>query len=229
MTYLISDVHGEYALLRKLLDKIRFSPQDGLIVLGDMIDKGNDSIRTLRFLRALPNATCIVGNHEYDFLKLYWRLLREEAGDFDAILSGLQDYFPQESASIAWEDMDWLDGLPYFIEEENWIGVHAGVPLGKDGTILPLSDASREQLVYDREFCKTRRIADDQKCVFYGHTPVQYLTGQARIAAYLKPGRREIRLDHLQKVHLDTGVYLSGVLGVFCLQTCEATMIKRKG
>ncbi len=39
-TYVISDIHGEYELFIKLLEKIRFTSADTLYVLGDVIDRG---------------------------------------------------------------------------------------------------------------------------------------------------------------------------------------------
>lgn len=43
MDYCISDIHGYYGLFCRLLDKIRFGDKDKLYVLGDIIDKGQDS------------------------------------------------------------------------------------------------------------------------------------------------------------------------------------------
>ena len=71
MTYFVSDIHGEYDLFLKLLDKIGFSDSDVLYVLGDMIDKGEKSVKTVDFIRREPNIKAILGNHEYDFLKYY--------------------------------------------------------------------------------------------------------------------------------------------------------------
>ena len=67
MNYFISDIHGEYDLFARLLEKIKLSGSDNLFVLGDMIDKGNDSIKVLKELYSMKNAFCILGNHEYDF------------------------------------------------------------------------------------------------------------------------------------------------------------------
>lgn len=44
MTYFVSDIHGEYDLFLKLLDKLRFSDSDTMYVLGDIIDKGSSCI-----------------------------------------------------------------------------------------------------------------------------------------------------------------------------------------
>ena len=152
MTYFISDVHGECELFLGLLDKIKFGGGDKLIVLGDMIDKGDESIRVLKEVYALDNAQCVLGNHEYEFLKFYRAQMRDAVEDFDLILSRLQQYFPNEREPLTWELLDFLDGLPSFVEAQKYIGVHAGVPLCEDKSIKPLKEASTEHLVYDRTF-----------------------------------------------------------------------------
>ena len=63
-TYVLSDIHGEYAMLRKMLEKINFSDQDTLYVLGDVIDRGPHPVKALQYLMQLPNAICLAGNHE---------------------------------------------------------------------------------------------------------------------------------------------------------------------
>ena len=45
MRYLISDIHGCYDQYRQLLQKINFSSQDELYVLGDAVDRGSDPIK----------------------------------------------------------------------------------------------------------------------------------------------------------------------------------------
>ena len=41
-TYVMSDIHGMSHLLKEMLEKIRFSAEDRLYILGDMIDRGPD-------------------------------------------------------------------------------------------------------------------------------------------------------------------------------------------
>jgi serine/threonine protein phosphatase 1 len=61
----VGDIHGRVDLLGKLLTKITDqAPQANLIFVGDYIDRGPDSRKTIDMLRALPGATCIRGNHE---------------------------------------------------------------------------------------------------------------------------------------------------------------------
>ncbi len=217
MTYFISDIHGEYNLLNELLRLIGFSQNDELIVVGDMIEKGEDSVAVVQFIRKLKNAKCIIGNHEYAFLKRYWALLRESPNNFDLVLKKLQKTF-NDGYKLTWDDIDWMESLPYFIETDEYIAVHAGVPLDGDGRIEALIDAKPEFLLYDRNFKNNTYIAKDQKPVFFGHTPVRYLTGTDEIRVVTKTAKPPKRFNEIQKIHLDTGAYLSGVLGCYCLE-----------
>lgn len=68
---LIGDIHGLYKQLRKLLKKIHFdSKRDEVLVLGDFIAKGPDSLKVLEFLDEV-DARCIIGNHEFYVLQMY--------------------------------------------------------------------------------------------------------------------------------------------------------------
>ena len=55
MRYVISDIHGEYGLFIELLKKIRFSKNDQMIIVGDIFDKGPNSIQLLKFVRKYDN------------------------------------------------------------------------------------------------------------------------------------------------------------------------------
>ena len=107
MNFFISDIHGEYDLFVRLLDKIKFSDADNLFVLGDMIDKGNDSVMVMKKLYSMRNAVCILGNHEYDFLKYYRSIMENATKDFDLVLEKLQEYFPHDRQDLTRDLLDW--------------------------------------------------------------------------------------------------------------------------
>lgn len=229
MTYCISDIHGEYDLFMRLLEKIKFSNSDRLIVCGDFIDKGTASIRLAKTIFALPNVHCIMGNHEYMFLKFYRAKMHSENLNFDDILRHLQQYFPTENTLLDWNTVDMLVDLPYYIEKKDFICVHAGVPMDSGGRILPLSKVLPEQFVYDRQFKSPRILPKDSKCVLFGHTPTTSIAPTPKILAYPKnsqnPNGRSI--SDFFKIHLDTGASMSGVLGCFCIDTCRAFYVTR--
>ena len=63
-TYVVSDLHGDYEGYRRILKKIGFGEDDVLYVNGDVIDRGNESIKILRHMMMQPNILPILGNHE---------------------------------------------------------------------------------------------------------------------------------------------------------------------
>lgn len=226
MVYVISDIHGEYDLFVSLLKKIKFSQNDVMYICGDMVDKGQDSVKLLRFIKSMPNFRCIVGNHEYAFLKRYWAMMENSPKDFDLLLKQLQAYFPHDGALLDWETVDWLETLPYYIEEKEFICVHAGVALTPEGRLLPLERNENEFLVNDRNFKEPSVVPQTEKCIFFGHTPTSYLSDESKIIRY----KRENALNGIRgyyKIHLDLGVWLHGVLGCFCVDTCEEFYVDR--
>ena len=64
MTYVISDIHGCYTEFLELLDKIGFSNEDELYVLGDAMDRGPEPIKVIQDLMRRANVTYILGNHD---------------------------------------------------------------------------------------------------------------------------------------------------------------------
>lgn len=76
-TYVISDIHGQYDMFMELLDKIKLKKTDTLYVLGDVLDRGPHPIKTLRKLMKMPNAICMVGNHELMALECLEFLMKE--------------------------------------------------------------------------------------------------------------------------------------------------------
>ena len=221
MDYCISDIHGYYNLFCRLLDKIKFGGGDKLYVLGDMIDKGPDSVRLAKLLFSMPNVFCIAGNHEYDFLK-YYRALMRQTEDYDWVLEELRVYF-SDGTLLDWETVDQFDLLPFYVETDKFIGVHAGVPF-RGGMLLPPEDVRPEQLVYDRFFKEPNVLPRGEKCILYGHTPVRYLTGKDEILFYPRNGavKGSQNIADYCKIHLDTGVALSGVLGCFAVNSCQS-------
>lgn len=72
MRYIISDIHGCKKEYLELLRKIKFSDEDHLYILGDVLDRGEDPIGVLLDVMNRKNVTLIMGNHEhlfYSFLK----------------------------------------------------------------------------------------------------------------------------------------------------------------
>ncbi len=227
MTYIVSDVHGEYDLFIKLLEKIKFSDSDTMIICGDVVYKGQDSIKLLKYVLSKPNIKMIIGNHEYDFLKKYWALMQKALPyEYDKVLEELKLHFVDDGYLLDWDTIDALESLPYYIEDKDFICVHAGVPIDKVNNKILINKARCEDLVYDRRFKEPRVIPNTEKCIFYGHTPTSYLINKPEIITYPKNNNPRSIKDYY-KIHLDLGVWLHGVLGCFCVETCKPYYVEK--
>ena len=69
-TYAIGDIQGCYDALMRLLDHIQFNEhQDTLWFTGDLINRGSQSLETIKFIKNLsPTKTIsVLGNHDLHF------------------------------------------------------------------------------------------------------------------------------------------------------------------
>ena len=64
MIYVMSDLHGCYEKYKKMLEKIKFSEDDTLYILGDVVDRGPDGIKILLDVAKRKNVVLLRGNHD---------------------------------------------------------------------------------------------------------------------------------------------------------------------
>jgi len=120
MDYLIGDVQGCNRALGDLLDKIGFSPsRDHIVLLGDLVNRGPDSLGVLRRLRGYgAAASCLLGNHDLHLLAVAHGVRKPHRSDtLGAILDA-----PERPA---W--LDWLRTRRVALQHAGWLCVHAGV------------------------------------------------------------------------------------------------------
>ncbi|MFZ4552528.1 MAG: symmetrical bis(5'-nucleosyl)-tetraphosphatase [Aquabacterium sp.] len=120
MIYLVGDLQGCCQPLERLLQTIDFSPsRDQLYLLGDLVNRGPDSLGVLRRLRGLEGAaTCLLGNHDLHLLAVAHGVRKPHRSDtLDGIL-------------LADDRDDWLNWLRQqrlAVHAHGWLMVHAGV------------------------------------------------------------------------------------------------------
>ena len=118
--YLIGDVQGCDTALGRLLDEIAFSPsRDRLVLLGDLVNRGPESLAVLRRVTALGDAAaCLLGNHDLHLLVVSQGVRRPHRTDtLGDILTA-----PDRDALL-----DWLRHRPLALHERGVLMVHAGV------------------------------------------------------------------------------------------------------
>ncbi len=121
-TYAVGDIQGCLEPLKKLLDTVNFdSACDELWAVGDLVNRGPDSLGTLRFLHSLGGAfKTVLGNHDLHLLAVYFKQQSARRKDtFAALLE----------ASDASDLLNWLRQQPLLYENEHFVMVHAGIPV----------------------------------------------------------------------------------------------------
>lgn len=123
-TYVIGDIQGCLNPLKQLLNLIQFDPaNDRLLLVGDLVARGPDSLGTLRFLYNIRDSlTVVLGNHDL-------HLLAVRAGS--AKLKPREaDLLPLLDAEDSDQLLDWLQQqhLLYDDPQRNIVMTHAGIP-----------------------------------------------------------------------------------------------------
>lgn len=120
MLYLIGDVQGCDDALQRLLAEIGFSAsRDRMVVLGDLVNRGPHSLRTLRRLRDFGDAaTCLLGNHDLHLLAVGQGVRPPHRSD------SLQEILASPERA-RW--LDWLRHRRLAVLAGPWLCVHAGV------------------------------------------------------------------------------------------------------
>ena len=120
-TYVIGDLQGCFTRLEALLTKLRYRRGiDKLWFAGDLINRGPESLATVRFVKSLgDSAVSVLGNHDLHFLAIVFGGHRKLASDtFDDMLD----------APDRLELAHWLRGLPLMHRQNGFVMVHAGLP-----------------------------------------------------------------------------------------------------
>ncbi|MBW4590412.1 metallophosphoesterase [Aetokthonos hydrillicola Thurmond2011] len=126
-TIVVGDIHGCYQELLDLLDKAQLTEDEILISLGDIVDRGDDSLNVYDFLKNRPNTIVLMGNHERKHLR--------------GTLSYSQEIVKLQFGNRYQEFLEWVSHRPYYHETEDAILVHAAV---EDG--IPIEQQKEEVL-----------------------------------------------------------------------------------
>ncbi len=120
----IGDLQGCHDATRRLLDRIAFDPaRDRLWFCGDLVNRGGESLATMRLVHSLRDcAVSVLGNHDLSLLAIAER--REE--DQRRVNAELQEVLFAPDRDVL---LDWLRMQPlvHVDRELGWLMVHAGL------------------------------------------------------------------------------------------------------
>ena len=121
-TYAVGDVQGCFSELEQLLQLIDFNQHgDQLWFVGDLVNRGPESLETIRFIKSLgDSARCVLGNHDVHLVACH---------------AGVQSCKPGSSLRPVLDSpdvvdiIDWLRNRPLLHHDAdlNWTMVHAGL------------------------------------------------------------------------------------------------------
>lgn len=206
----ISDIHGNLAFLKGLLAKANFSKEDILVILGDILERHEDSLDTLRYVMELSKTHTVhtlLGNCDNvvldfvdnggelneEFYHKRWFTLGEKstlvkmAHLAGASLDTPADY-PAARKVIAREfqpELDFLRGLPNIYVNQNYLFVHGGVPREEH-----LEDLDAFGIMKNDDFLNQGHAF--KRWVVVGHWPVTLYREDIPLAAPLVDREKHI-------------------------------------
>lgn len=225
----ISDIHSHLDRLQQLLEKVHYTNDDYLIIIGDFVEKGTQTIQTIDYLRNLSQRNdkvyILLGNCEYAietlvndqaYAKQMIHYLHKigKSGMIDQVVTKLKiDLKNEEPVKIQQlvrqslkPYIDYLQTLPTTLETQDFLFVHAGIEKRTDW-----HNSSRSSFIEMRTFQKEGHLLD--KYVIVGHLPTSNFH-QFHI-------NNDIIIDYDKKI-----ISIDGGTGVKSISQLNALIIK---
>ncbi|QFT87699.1 Serine/threonine-protein phosphatase 1 [Bacillus sp. THAF10] len=187
-TIVISDIHGCFKEFKTTLENLEYQPgQDKLILLGDYIDRGPQSLEVVEYVMELSeheNVVVLGGNHEDMFISFLEEPEFNEENRFfrnggkktvESFCKPYQVYEVNPAAKqVILENyqkhIEFLKSLPDYYEDGDYIYVHAGVDLD----LQNWKNTSKNDFRWLREAFWNQKN-ETGKTIVFGHTPTPFL------------------------------------------------------
>ncbi len=206
----VSDIHGDNDGFLGTLRQAGFGPEDALVIVGDILEKGEQSLALLRTVvnyAQAGNVYMVAGNNDTIFTEWYGgevtdadihdymnsrenSILREMALELGMGWKTLEDVRALKAAVAVQyaRELSFLNSLPHILETTHFTFVHAGLKPG----------ALTEQ---DRDYCLTAKNFGKQthrfeKPVIVGHWPASnYSESIVNVNPYFNRNTNVISID----------------------------------
>lgn len=211
-TIFVGDIHGCASEFKKLLREVRFQRgHDRLLLTGDAFLKGPEALEVWKTMTEM-GAEMVIGSHDA-------RLLDFLAGNETP--SNPEDTMAVEAFSPIREEIAlWLDILPYYIREGDFIVVHAGINPEKG-----LDRTQRDEFLSIRTWPPTDGLEGPR-----WHDHFDPIDGKVVVFGHDAPGglvhKRRPEGDTTYLVGLDTGCIYGGSLSAYILEEDEFVQVK---
>ena len=205
--YACSDIHGQYGLFQKMLKDIRFSADDLLYIVGDVIDRGPESIPMLLDIMSRDNIICLLGNHE---LMMYtnYRFPEKENYWLHSSNGGTvtRNALNKESKDTQKAILDYLGGMAlqvelpiadtrYLLSHSDFIAERGSV-LFKDISYKDAFDTVWNSPWRMWEYVPKSKYQKDSRLHVIGHVPVQFISKNPEpLAAFIDEEHHIVNID----------------------------------
>ena len=223
MTYVVSNIHGNYDKFKALLSEIRFKESDVMYILGDLVDYGDGSIELIGDISMRYNVLPILGDHDmraYKLLSVLDAMLRDgEMPDAEALAEMTE--WVADGGQKTMEDfkaldeemregvLDYLADMSLYEEVEvggkTYVLVHAGIADFDED--LSLEDCMPEDFI--SETIDTERTYYADKTIIFGHKPTYEIEGGTN---------GKIFYSDNNSIAIDCGAAFDEALGCLCLE-----------
>lgn len=213
----IGDIHGLHKELLELLEKLPANIGQ-IYTTGDLIDRGPDSDKVVQ--ECIDRGIISVkGNHEDMMISYLIDDGKYDCGIFEMNggIATIKSYTNKNGEiDVPDSHLEYMLNMPYYVETDDFILSHAGVPGHVEKTFRDCSPMSQSELMWDR----TYKSKDLGKLQVFGHTP-------KREVDFLKKWDPLNEKQNIVGINVDTaGCFPGGKLSAIILPTMEAISVK---
>lgn len=156
----IGDAHGCIAELNELIGRLQLAPEDLVVFLGDLVDRGPDSegvVQRVMQLKAICNIYCVVGNHDEKCVRYHKHFLKRK-GDPEY---KIPMRCPSSYLELSTSSLEFLTPLPHAVFIDNK-GTQEPYPLCFVHAGLSPALFSQEPSAFIRNRYFTKNVKDNR-------------------------------------------------------------------